>query len=109
MARDRLKREVLVWRSWENGYDRGEGGCTAVLLDPHPLWLEAVANVVGRIGVNVVGTATSPEQALSLIDELDPNLFIAGIELTEGEMDGIACIAAAKKRHPRLKPIALSM
>jgi DNA-binding NarL/FixJ family response regulator len=109
MARDRLKRDLLVWRSRENGYDRGEVGCTAVLLDPHPLWLDAVADVVGRIGVHVVGMSTSPETALALIDEFDPDLFIAGIEATDGEMDGIECIATARKRRPRIKPIVLSM
>jgi DNA-binding NarL/FixJ family response regulator len=108
MARDRLERDLLVWRSRENGYDRGEVGCTAVLLDPHPLWLDAVGDVLERIGVQVVGSTTSPVHALTLIDEVDPDLFIAEIQTSNSELDGIACIAAAKKRRPRIKPIVLS-
>ena len=42
---------------------------TAVLLDQHPLWLEAVEQVIHRIGVEVKGRSTSPDHALALIEE----------------------------------------
>jgi DNA-binding NarL/FixJ family response regulator len=81
---------------------------TAVLLDRHPLWLEAVEQVLHRIGVEVAGKATSAEHALTLIEEHRPSLFVTGIEMGEGGMDGIECVALARERGPELKVIVLS-
>jgi DNA-binding NarL/FixJ family response regulator len=81
---------------------------TAVLLDEHPLWLEGVEQVLARIGIEVTGKATSPEHALALIEEHRPSLFVTGIELENGELDGLETLALAKKRAPELKMIVLS-
>lgn len=80
----------------------------AVLLDRHPLWLEAVEQVLKRIEINVVGKATTPTRALELIDERLPDLFITGVRMDEGEMDGITCIAKARERIPHLRAVVLS-
>ena len=81
---------------------------TAVLLDRLPLWLEAVECVLERTGVRVVGKATTPTRALELIDEHRPDLFVSGIEMDAGEMDGITCIRNACSRAPGLRAIVLS-
>ena len=81
---------------------------TAVLLDQHPLWLEGVEQVLARIGIEVKGKATSPEHALALIEEHAPSLLVTGIEMENGQMDGLECLALAKHRAPELKVIVLS-
>ena len=81
---------------------------TAVLLDQHPLWLEAVENVLHRIGIEVKGKATSPDHALALIEEHRPSLFVTSIEASEDEMDGIECLTLARERVPELKVTVLS-
>ena len=81
---------------------------SAVLLDKHPLWLEAVEQVLGRVDINVVGKATSPTRALELIDEFMPELFVTGVHMGEGEIDGITCIATARERLPHLRAVVLS-
>jgi DNA-binding NarL/FixJ family response regulator len=81
---------------------------TAVLLDQHPLWLDAVEGVLHRIGVEVKGKATSPQHALALVEEHRPSLLVTGIEMNEGEMDGLECLALARERVPSLKVIVLS-
>lgn len=81
---------------------------TAVLLDQHPLWLEAVENVLHRIGIEVKGKATSPDHALALIEEHRPSLFVTSIEASEDEMDGIECLRLARERVPELKVTVLS-
>jgi DNA-binding NarL/FixJ family response regulator len=81
---------------------------SAVLLDKHPLWLEAVEQVLGRVDINVVGKATSPTRALELIDEFQPELFVTGVHMVEGEIDGITCIATARERLPHLRAVVLS-
>jgi len=81
---------------------------TAVLLDRQPLWLEAVEQVLGRIEVDVVGKATAPKPALELIQEHRPDIFVTGVGMEEGEMDGIACIRRARELAPELRAVVLS-
>ena len=81
---------------------------TAVLLDRQPLWLEAVELVLGRIDVSVVGKATAPTQALEQINARRPDVFVTGIEMDEGEIDGIECVRQARALVPSLRAVVLS-
>ena len=86
-----------------------ESNCkrTAVLLDPYPLWFEAVEEVLSRISVEVVGRAAEPEAALSLLEEQRPDILVA--EIVRGrEIDGIACLRLARQTNPELKVVVLS-
>jgi DNA-binding NarL/FixJ family response regulator len=71
----------------------------AVLLDPHPLWLDAVATVVAGVGLDVVGTATSLEDALRLLDEHAPELFVTELEVPGA--DGILWLGKVRKGGTR--------
>ena len=79
------------------------GERTAVLVDPFPLWLDAVESVLARNGVTVVGRASHAEQALTLCEELRPQVLVA-----DPAAGGIACIREATARVPGLKAIALA-
>jgi DNA-binding NarL/FixJ family response regulator len=81
---------------------------SAVILDRQPLWLEAVELVLGRINVRVVGKATSPGKALEVIEAQRPDIFVTGIEMDAGEIDGIQCIARARELAPGLRAVVLS-
>ena len=85
-----------------------EANRTAVLLDRQPLWLEAVERVLDRIEVTVVGKATAPKPALDLIQRHRPDVFVTGIGMDEGEMDGITCIRHARELAPALRAVVLS-
>src|SRR2546421_615539 len=69
---------------------------TAVLLDQHPLWLDAVEQVLARIGVEVVGKATRASRALELVETHRPEVLVTGIDMPVNEMDGIACLRRAR-------------
>lgn len=79
---------------------------TAVLLDGHPLWLEAVDAFLGRVDVRVVAKTTSPETALTLVEEHAPDVLIT--EIRFGSADGAEAIRKALARRPALKCIVLS-
>ncbi len=81
---------------------------TAVLLDPYPLWFEAVEEVLSRISVEVVGRAAEPEAALSLVEEQRPDMLVAEIGVRGREIDGIACLRLARQTNPELKVVVLS-
>ncbi|HET7808764.1 MAG TPA: response regulator transcription factor [Gaiellaceae bacterium] len=79
------------------------GERTAVLVDPYPLWLDAVENVLAKNAVSVVGRTSSAERAVALCEELRPGILVA-----EPASGGIACIREATSRIPGLKAIALA-
>ena len=56
----------------------------------------------------MVGKATAPTRALELIDEFMPELFVTGVHMGDGEIDGITCIATARERLPHLRAVVLS-
>jgi DNA-binding NarL/FixJ family response regulator len=83
---------------------------TAVLLDQHPLWLDAVEQVLAQVSVNVVGKAMSVAAATSMLEELGPDLLVAETELAgDGPPDGATWFAEVRSRFPDVKVIVLSV
>jgi DNA-binding NarL/FixJ family response regulator len=80
---------------------------TAVLLDPHPLWLDALESILGSIDVTVAGRTTSPERALELVEEEQPDILICETETLNGGMSGSALIRACRERLSTLRVIVL--
>ena len=81
---------------------------TGVLLDPLPLWLEAVERVLNRIGVQVVGKATDYKGALGLLEQHHPDVFVAELESTDENIDPVTFVRRASERAPETKTIVLS-
>jgi DNA-binding NarL/FixJ family response regulator len=80
----------------------------AVLLDRHPIWLEAVEQVLGRAGIQTVGKATAVEPALALLVKHRPEIFVIEIETPTGDGQGLTCLREARKRAPNVRAIVLS-
>jgi len=87
---------------------RGDGEKTAVLLDRHPLWLEALARLLEKVGVEVIGTTTSPRDALDLIEQQRPSLFIAEYELIARSPEGLASLRQVTSANPGVHALVLS-
>jgi len=81
---------------------------TVVLVDQHPLWLEAVEPIVTGLGMSVVGKTSSTTDALELIEAHRCDVLITGITMPSGEMTGIELIAAAMAAVPTLRAIVLT-
>jgi DNA-binding NarL/FixJ family response regulator len=81
---------------------------TAVVLDQHPIWLEAVQSILERIGVEVLGTTTDVEEVLDLISTHHPDVLVTSIDVNDHSMESIACIRRACERESTLKAIVLS-
>jgi DNA-binding NarL/FixJ family response regulator len=82
---------------------------TAVLLDQHPLWHEAVEPVLERLDVEVIAKTTTPEEALEIVEERHPDILLLDLDFPEDALDGIAMIRAACERDPELHVIVLSL
>ncbi len=80
---------------------------TAVIHDPHPLWIDAVESVLESIDVEVVGRAATPEQALELVEEHRPSLLITETQTPNRGMSGTMLIRTACERVAALRVIVL--
>lgn len=63
-------------------FRRGQRRVTAVAVDPYPLWLDTVVRLAESAGVKVVGATTQAQDAVSMLEERRPDLFILGLEPT---------------------------
>jgi DNA-binding NarL/FixJ family response regulator len=79
-----------------------------VLLDPHPLWLDAIAGVLAGVGVEAVGRETRPERALALIEKHRPDLFVTEIETGNAPINGVTCLRRARESVPQLRIIVVA-
>jgi DNA-binding NarL/FixJ family response regulator len=82
---------------------------TAVVLDDQPLWLEAMGTLLNRLEMDVVGSVTAGSEALELIEESRPDVFVldVGVGGNGTSDDALACIRSARKIHRDLKVVAL--
>src|SRR5215210_1990632 len=81
---------------------------TAVVLDPHPLWLDALELVLGRVGATVVAKTTSPAEALEAVEGHRPRLLVLELDAQPGEPDGFEVIRRATATAPAIRVIVLS-
>src|SRR5947199_895485 len=85
---------------------RGEINRSAVILDSHPLWLDALDGLLANIGIVVVGRATDGDDAVALIGEQRPDIFVAGIDAANA--DEVAVVRKARQSHAELKCIVVA-
>jgi DNA-binding NarL/FixJ family response regulator len=86
-----------------------KNGQTAVIMDEHPLWLEAVEGVLNRIGIQVTGKTTSSSEALTLVEEMRPDLLVAELSDSNGDFDGVIFLTKVRQLLPPLRTIVLSV
>ena len=80
----------------------------AVLLDPHPIWLDAIELVLKRVGVEVAGKTSAGSEAIQLVDRLAPDLLTLEIDPLPGELGGLDVLRQARTTHAELRAIVLS-
>ncbi len=84
----------------------GEVNRSAVILDRHPLWLDALDRLLANVGFVVVGRATDGDEALALIEAHRPDVFIAGINAASAEQ--VAVVRRAQQTQPELKCVVVA-
>jgi DNA-binding NarL/FixJ family response regulator len=93
----------------EGAAEHGEGReRSAILLDPYPLWLDALERILLRIGIRTVAKTARPVEALEAVERLEPALLIAEPEACDEVLDGLACMREATARLRALKVVAVS-
>jgi len=80
---------------------------TAVLLDPHPLWLDALETILTSMDVTVLGRTTLPAEALTLVEAMRPDLLICETETVADAEVGSELIRACCERLETLRVIVI--
>jgi len=83
---------------------------TAVIVDGHPLWLDALERLLDRLHVQVVGRATRTGDAEALIAEHGPDLLVtdyAAMART-GESSSWSALEQAREINPDVRCVVLS-
>jgi DNA-binding NarL/FixJ family response regulator len=81
---------------------------SAVILDHYLLWCEAVRRVLERQGIDVLASVGTPEEALQLAREHQPDLLVVEIRTPGTEVTAPSCIHTLREELPDLKVIVLS-
>ncbi len=89
-------------------HDFDRPGRKAVALDPHPLCHLALATLLGRFDIDLVGAATTTATAETLLQEHQPDLLVMEIDLAEGLETALGIISSGRDRVPELTVIVLS-
>jgi len=84
------------------------GHLDAVVLDPHPIWLDAIEMVLARIGATVVVKTSSANEALATIERAQPRLMTLELDSLPGEPDGFEVMRRARTLAPDIRAIVLS-
>ena len=77
-----------------------------ILADDHPLFIEALAEAVGRAGIDVVGTATSGEELIKLAQTVEADAVL--LDLAMPGPDGFECLRVLREQRPELALIVVS-
>ena len=81
---------------------------SAVVLDPYPLWLDALGQLLGWTGIQVVGRALAPAEALRQVDRRRASLLVGEIHGFGAAPEGAELVSRAREGHPELQVVVVS-
>lgn len=81
---------------------------TAIILDRHPVWLDALERILLHAGVTPVAKVRTTSAALTLLEEHRPDLFVLDVDMNGCMPDGLTCLRDALARHSSLMAVVVS-
>jgi DNA-binding NarL/FixJ family response regulator len=81
---------------------------SAVIIDCHPLWLDALASLLERLKVGVVASSTNRSMMASLADEHEPDLLVVGLESTPSDVAFLEELGDVLAANQETKAIVVS-
>lgn len=86
----------------------GLGARSVVLFDQHPLWLDALEQLLAQDRIEVVGKSTSPAEAADLVEELKPDVFISELSASPAMDEELEGVRRARAAHPDVRTVVLT-
>lgn len=81
---------------------------TAVVLDRQPLWLLGISSILEEMGIKVMGTARTPDDAIALVEEHRPSLFIFDPQVTDTDGSWLRVAVWMTENVPETQIVGLS-
>lgn len=81
---------------------------TVVLFDQHPLWLDALEQLLSQEGIQVVGKTTNADDAATLVEELRPDVLISELSSKAEDDVGLRSLEKARAAYPEVRTVVLS-
>ena len=85
-----------------------EASGTVVILDEHPIWVDALETILSRAQIRVIGTTTSAQTALEFVCSEQPDVLIAPLVLADSEMEALELFGRARDRRPGLRVVTFA-
>jgi DNA-binding NarL/FixJ family response regulator len=77
-----------------------------VLVDDHPLFVEALRVAVERAGIEVAGTASRGDDLMALMETVEADAVL--LDLAMPGLDGYECLVQLGERYPSTRVIVVS-
>ena len=81
---------------------------TAVVADPHPMWLEAVARLLRDGDIDVAAKTSPGPETLAAVDELKPEVLLTDLTTRNGDLHAAAYIRDVVERSPGTKIVVVA-
>lgn len=84
---------------------------TAMLLDEHPLWLDAVEKILAQLRIRTVEKLSDPAAAPALVEAIKPDLLVLDIEAGAAEgspLLGLTSLRECCERVPSVRAIVFT-
>src|SRR5919199_4304924 len=81
---------------------------TAVILDSHPLWVDAVEAVLDRLGIRTAAKVTAPKDAVAAVAEHQPSLVVAELATGGDRLGNLGCVKQICDTYPDVRVIVVS-
>jgi DNA-binding NarL/FixJ family response regulator len=102
-----VRMEVLLVCGERPHVVNGEKRRRVVILDDHPLWLNALAALLEEASIEVVAKVRTADEALASLSKTQADVLVADLHLNGGG-SGAACVREALKRHPNVRAAVIS-
>lgn len=84
------------------------GNKTAVILDGHPLWVDALRQLLARLGVELAGVASTTEEVISRVEQEQPALLVISLDALPGRAEAWECLRRSRAVSPDTRVVVLA-
>jgi DNA-binding NarL/FixJ family response regulator len=86
----------------------GTGERTAVIVDHHPLWLDALERLLEKVGIAVAARTTNVDEAFALIEQHKPDVVVTEYESLRQEDMSLPLLQHARSVRADVKCVVLA-
>ena len=83
-------------------------GNTAIIVDVHPLWLDAMSRLLDRVSVEVVARSTDPAEVIGLVTDHRPDVLVVGLGAGPADPELLEAIPEIRRLNPDVKVVMLA-